>query len=38
MNNDVIVEITELPIETIIKLRALFEKYGKNAEQHLDEI
>lgn len=38
MSDDVISEITELPVAIIEKLRLLFDKYGDEAEQHLNEI
>ena len=38
MSDDEIVEISELPIAKIVKLRLLFEKYRDEAEQHLNEI
>jgi len=38
MSDEETAEFVELPIEIIIKLRPLLEKYADNAEAHLDEV
>jgi len=38
ISDEEISEITELPVETVEKLKQLLDKYGDEAEQHLNEI